>query len=71
LVRGLTLVAAGDIADDAEINELHEQAERLLNVSGAAYFRPQLARLRSYLEQRGLAVQNARDLSTCQQTREG
>jgi len=51
-VRGLTIVATGDVADDGESNQLLEHAERLLSVSGAAFFQPQLAQLRSHLERR-------------------
>src|SRR6266851_3606059 len=53
LLRGLILAAAGDPQYVEEIGELVRQAERLLSVSGAAFFEPRLVQLRSELERRG------------------
>jgi hypothetical protein len=52
LLRGLVLADAGDSRNDEEIGRLAAKAERLLKVSGAAFFEPQMVRLRSHLEQR-------------------
>jgi adenylate cyclase len=52
LLRGLVLAAAGDAKNDREVDELILRAEELLNVSGAAFFEPQLVQLRSCLERR-------------------
>ncbi|HKS20874.1 MAG TPA: adenylate/guanylate cyclase domain-containing protein [Bradyrhizobium sp.] len=52
LLRGLVLGAAGDGRDNEEIGQLASRAEELLKVSGAAFFEPQLVRLRSHLEPR-------------------
>jgi adenylate cyclase len=53
LLRGLVLAAAGDAENDKEVGELILRAEELLNVSGAAFFEPQLTQLRSCLERHG------------------
>jgi adenylate cyclase len=53
LLRGLILAAAGDAQNDEEVGELITCAEGLLHVSGAAFFEPRLAQLRSCLERRG------------------
>jgi hypothetical protein len=47
LVQGTVLAAVGD---DAEARQLLDHADRLLQVSGAAFFEPQLSRLRLHLE---------------------
>jgi adenylate cyclase len=52
LLRGLVLADASDGRNDEEIGRLAGKAEELLKVSGAAFFEPQLVRLRSYLEPR-------------------
>ena len=48
LVRGMALAAAG--GRDGEATQQLEQGERLLSISGAAFFKPRLAHLRSRLE---------------------
>src|SRR5260370_10032016 len=53
LLRGLIIAAAGDAQDVEELSELITRAEKLLNVSGAAFFEPRLTQLRSQLERRG------------------
>ena len=53
LVRGMTLTVGDGGSDDGEANRLLEHAEQLLNVSGAAFYTPRLAQLRSHLERQG------------------
>jgi hypothetical protein len=47
LVHGMILAVRGE---NSEAARLLEQADDLLGVSGAAFFEPQLSRLRSHLE---------------------
>jgi class 3 adenylate cyclase/tetratricopeptide (TPR) repeat protein len=47
LIRGLAVADGG--SDDGEANRLLEHAEQLLSVSGAAFYAPRLAQLRSHL----------------------
>ena len=53
LVRGMTLADAGDDAGVAEAHRRLEHAEQLLHISGAGFFEPRLAQLRSRLERHG------------------
>jgi hypothetical protein len=50
LIRGMILAVA---SDDGEAARLLEHAERLLSASGAAFFEPNLTKLRSHLERHG------------------
>ena len=49
VLRGLVLVAAGDTQQGEEVRKLIKHAENLLDISGAAFFEPQLVQLRSQL----------------------
>ena len=51
VVRGLILAAA-DVRNADEIDQIILRADELLNVSGAAFFAPQLEKLRLQLEPR-------------------
>jgi class 3 adenylate cyclase/tetratricopeptide (TPR) repeat protein len=53
LVRGITLAVADGGSGDAEADQLLEHAQQLLGVSGAAFYEPRLAQLRSHLERPG------------------
>ena len=53
VLRGLVLVAAGDTQQGEEVRKLIKHAENLLDISGAAFFEPQLVQLRSQLERLG------------------
>jgi adenylate cyclase len=52
VVRGLILAAADDVQNTDEIDQIILRADELLNVSGAAFFAPQLEKLRLQLEPR-------------------
>lgn len=52
VVRGLILAAAGDVRNADEIDQIILRADELLNASGAAFFAPQLEKLRLQLETR-------------------
>jgi len=52
VVRGLILAAAGDVRNADEIDQIILRADELLGASGAAFFAPQLEKLRLQLEPR-------------------
>ena len=52
MVRGLILAAAGDVRNADEIDQIILRADELLGASGAAFFAPQLEKLRLQLEPR-------------------
>jgi hypothetical protein len=52
VVRGLILAAADVVLNADEIDQILLRADELLNVSGGAFFAPQVEKLRLQLEPR-------------------